>query len=74
MVRNLQTNAYRAAITRVLAYIDRHRDTELDLGNLVKLARVSKFHFHRIFKEHMGISLGQYVKLKNLETGIWKLV
>ena len=70
----MYTNAYRAAIARVLAHIDYHRDSELDLDNLAKIARVSKFHFHRVFKEYMGISIGQYVKLKRLETGMWKLI
>lgn len=41
---------------------------------LSKIAHVSKFHFHRIFKEYMGISLGQYIKLKRLESGMWKLI
>lgn len=68
------TNAYRTAIARVLAHIDRHRDSELDLATLAKIARVSKFHFHRVFKEYMGISLGQYTKLKRLKTGMWKLI
>jgi AraC family transcriptional regulator len=70
----MYTNAYRAAIARVLAHIDRYRDSELDLDSLAEVARVSKFHFHRVFKEHMMISLGQYVKLKRLETGMWKLI
>lgn len=70
----MRTNAYRTAIARVLAHIDCHRDSKLDLDSLTKVARVSKFHFHRVFKAYMGISLGQYVKLKRLETGMWKLI
>lgn len=70
----MHTNAYRKAIARVLAYIDCHRQSALDLDHLAQIARVSKSHFHRIFKEYMGISLGQYVKLKRLETGMWKLI
>lgn len=70
----MYTNAYRKAIAKVLTHIDCHRDSALDLDKLAKIARVSKFHFHRVFKEYMGISLGQYVKLKRLETGMWKLV
>lgn len=70
----MHTNAYRKAIARVLAYIDCNRQSALDLDELAKIARVSKFHFHRVFKAYMGISLGHYVKLKGLETGMWKLI
>lgn len=70
----MYTNAYRTAISRVLAHIDSHRDSELDLNRLAQIARISKFHFHRVFKEHMGIPLGQYIKLKRIETGMWKLI
>lgn len=70
----MHKNIHREAIVRVLAYIDSHRDSDLDLDKLSKISHVSKFHFHRIFKEYMGISLGQYIKLKRLESGMWKLV
>ncbi len=70
----MHKNIHREAITRVLAYIDSHRDSNLDLEKLAKVAHVSKFHFHRVFKEYMGISLGQYIKLKRLESGMWKIV
>ncbi len=70
----MHKNVHREAIARVLAYIDSHRDSSLDLEKLSKIAHVSKFHFHRVFKEYMGISLGQYIKLKRLELGMWKIV
>ena len=70
----MYTNSHREAIARVLAYIDSHYDHELDLDRLAKVARVSKFHFHRVFKEYMRISLGQYIKLKRLESGMWRLI
>lgn len=70
----MSTNTNREAITRVLAYIDSHRNESLDLEMLSKVARISKFHFHRIFKEYMGISLGLYIKLKRLGSGMWKLI
>src|SRR5690348_8167072 len=65
--------AHREAITRVLAYVDSHRDDTLNLKPLSKIAGISNFHFHRVFKEYLGVSLGQYIKLKRLETAMWKL-
>lgn len=70
----MYTSSHREAIARVLAYIDNHRDHELNLDSLAKVAHVSKFHFHRVFKAYMRISLGQYIKLKRLESGMWKLI
>lgn len=70
----MKKSIHKEAITRVLAYIDGHRDNTLDLETLSKIACVSKFHFHRVFKEYMGISIGQYIKLKRLETGMWRLI
>ena len=65
---------HKAAILTVLEYIDSHRDSDLNLDLLCNVAHISKFHFHRIFKEYMGLSLGVYSKLKRLESGMWKLV
>ena len=73
-IGTMNKNIHRKAIIKVLAYIDNRRNQHLDLKTLSQVAHVSKFHFHRIFKEYMGISLGQYVKLKHLESGMWKLV
>ncbi len=55
---------------RVLAYIDRHKDENLDLEVLARVARISKFHFHRLFRGYMGVSLGQYIKLARLESSM----
>ena len=70
----MKKSVHKEAIVRVLAYIDEHKDSALDLETLSQVSHVSKFHFHRIFKDYIGISLGQYIKLKRLETGIWRLV
>jgi AraC family transcriptional regulator len=59
--------SHKAAIKRVLVYIDRHKDENLDLDTLSKVARISKFHFHRLFRGYMGVSLGQYIKLARIE-------
>jgi AraC family transcriptional regulator len=66
--------SHREAIASVLVHIDSYKDSALDLNALSLIARVSKFHFHRVFKEYMGFSLGQYIKLKRLETAIWRFV
>ena len=46
---------------RVLEYIDKHLDQELDLKALARVAHFSSFHFHRIFAAHVGETLGNYL-------------
>jgi len=66
-------DSYRQAIQRVLVYIEKHRDEKMTLEQLSKVARISQFHFHRIFTSYMGISPGQYIKVKRLEHGVKEL-
>lgn len=65
---------HRDAIVRVLAYVEKNKDRELSLDEISKIARVSKFHFHRLFSAHMGVSIGQYLKLKRLKKGMFELI
>lgn len=67
-------NFYKKSMTKVLAYIDSHLDDDLSLEKLSKLSGLSSYHFHRLFKSFLGLSLGEYVKLKRLESGMWKLI
>ena len=62
-------DSQKAAIKRVLAHIDLHKDKELSLETLAKVARISKYHFYRLFLGYMGVSLGQYIKLARIERG-----
>lgn len=53
---------YEARMRRVLDYIDRHLDSELDLETLSGVAAFSKFHFHRQFTAIFGLSVHRYVQ------------
>jgi AraC family transcriptional regulator len=59
-------NHYHVRMQRVLDYIDRHLDKELDLETVSKVAAFSKFHFHRQFKACFGLSLHRYVQLARM--------
>src|SRR5262249_51192638 len=52
---------------RVLVYIDAHLDEPLGLEDLARVAHISPFHFHRIFRSVMGKTLQTYVKQLRLE-------
>lgn len=57
---------YHARMQRVLDHIDRHLDSDLDLGTVSGVAAFSKFHFHRQFKATFGLSLHRYVQLARM--------
>ncbi len=46
-----------AIVNKTLNYIYQHIDTPINLEELAKMNAVSKYHFHRIFKEETGEKL-----------------
>lgn len=59
--------AYVARFNRVADYIERNLATPLSLDQLAAVANFSKFHFHRLFQEHYGETLFQFVRRLRLE-------
>jgi AraC family transcriptional regulator len=57
---------YHARMERVLDYIDRHLDGDLDLETVSRVAAFSKFHFHRQFTATFGLSVHRYVQLARM--------
>jgi AraC family transcriptional regulator len=64
---------YQARMRRVLDYIDRHLDTDLDLDSLSAVAAFSKFHFHRQFTATFGLSVHRYVQLARMKRASYRL-
>jgi AraC family transcriptional regulator len=58
---------YHARMQRVLDYIDKHLDSDLDLETASRVAAFSKFHFHRQFMATFGLSAHRYVQLARLK-------
>ena len=50
----------------LLEYIERHLDEDLSLDRLSQEFFVSKYHIAHIFKEHIGMSIHQYIMKKRL--------
>ena len=65
---------YSARMHRVLEYIDRQLDQQLELDTLAKVANFSSFHFHRLFTAWIGETLGEYVRRRRLEVAALRLV
>jgi len=64
---------YQARMRRVLDYIDRHLDGDLDLDTVSGVAAFSKFHFHRQFTATFGLSVHRYVQLARLKRASHRL-
>ena len=64
---------YHARMQRVLDYIDRHLDDDLDLETVSRVAAFSKFHFHRQFTATFGLSVHRYVQLARMKRASHRL-
>ncbi|NRB10911.1 MAG: GyrI-like domain-containing protein [Rickettsiaceae bacterium] len=65
---------YKERMGRVINFIGKHLDEELDLDELCKVACFSKYHFHRLFTAHSGISLMGYIKWLRLKRAAHQLM
>jgi AraC family transcriptional regulator len=63
----MTTGDHHARIARATAYLERHLDEELDASSLAKVACLSEFHFHRVFRAVVGESVMSHVRRLRLE-------
>lgn len=64
---------YERRLHRVLAHIDAHLGTPVDLAQLARIANFSAFHFHRLFAAHVGETLGSYLTRRRVEQAAARL-
>jgi AraC family transcriptional regulator len=64
---------YRARVERALRYIAEHRAEPLRLADVARVARLSEFHFHRIFASVMGESVARFIARSRLEHAACRL-
>lgn len=57
----------RAVVTAICEHLDETAGRGEDLASLARLAGYSKFHFARLFKEHAGMTVHEYIDLCRLE-------
>lgn len=56
-----------AHLRRARDHADRHFDQPLDLAQLAAVARLSKFHFQRLFSVTYGVSPAEYLSRRRIE-------
>jgi AraC family transcriptional regulator len=67
-MRDLSTYAYHmSCILRVLIYIEEHLNETLELEELAKIARISPYYFHRLFRVYLNETVADYVKRLRLQ-------
>ena len=68
------SSAYIARVNRVLDHIDGHLPDELDLRALARVARLSPWHFHRVFQALTGETVADRVRRRRLEVAAARLL
>jgi AraC-like DNA-binding protein len=64
---------YHIRMQRVLDYIDRHLDGDLDLETVSRVAAFSKFHFHRQFTATFELSVYRHIQLARMKRASHRL-
>lgn len=65
--------SYKERVNRVIDFIGKNLDKELELDELCRIACFSKYHFHRLFTAHAGVSLKSYIKWLRLKRAAHQL-
>jgi len=71
---HVQRGEYTARINRVIDYIEKNLDGDLDLETLAGVANFSRFHFHRIFKAMVNETLNRFIQRVRVEKAAMQLV
>jgi len=66
--------SYKERVDRVIDFIGKHLDEELELDQLCRVACFSKYHFHRLFTVYTGLSLMCYIKWMRLKRAAHQLI
>ncbi|HEY9647089.1 MAG TPA: AraC family transcriptional regulator, partial [Chroococcidiopsis sp.] len=56
-----------AKLALVIDYIDAHLQQNLSAKEIAAIAQISQYHFLRLFKQKMGITLHQYIVQRRVE-------
>ena len=62
-----------AFIHDLLEWIDNNLDSRLDIETVSKRAGYSKWHLQRIFKEHTGYPIAEYIRAQKLQKSMERL-
>ena len=61
-------------IVKAIRYISTHLDESLDLKHIARVACVSPFHFHRLFKQETTLTLKKFIESLKVEKAFQMLL
>lgn len=64
---------YLKQIQATIDYVEAHLDEELSLSQLAQVARLSDFHFHRVFQSMAGETVMEYVRKRRLARSAYQV-
>ncbi|MBP3965400.1 AraC family transcriptional regulator [Paenibacillus lignilyticus] len=64
---------YLLQIQKTIDYVEAHVEEELSLSRLAQVARLSDFHFHRVFLSMAGDTVMEYVRKRRLALSAWQV-
>ena len=67
LIRNLRHQHISSVVVEAKSFIDLHYDEEFGLTDISKMVMVSPQYFSKIFKEEVGLSFVEYVRMKRVE-------
>lgn len=67
-------NDKKELVNKVLDYIEKNIESELNLDTISKNIGYSKFYLNRIFTEHTGLTIYKYLQSRRLTVAAEKLV
>lgn len=65
--------AYVERVNRAVDYVLAHLSQPLRLEDVARAARISPFHFHRIFRSLLGETLADFVKRRRLDRALYQM-
>lgn len=57
---------YEWVIQKTINWIEAHLHEEISSDDIVEVTGFSKYHFHRIFQESIGMSVSEYIRMRRL--------
>lgn len=65
---------YDRAIQQAIDYIETHLDESLTSAHICRQIGFSSYHFHRVFKANVGMSLREYIRIRRLTSAAMMLL
>ncbi len=66
--------SYNEAIKRTIDWIEQHLQEEIHIDDVTRVSHFSRYHFHRIFQNEVGISVASYIRLRRIVHAAMKLL